>query len=288
MDKSENIVYMRVLIAFDNGEEEAPSVTKIAQQLGVTKYVVSRAVSRFAEIGYINRENVRRPFLTGDGRRAVKNYKEKIEIARYVYLMTGREVSEDVVFKAAMSYDDEDPVYKSFKSSYELYKIISMFKGSGGFSGRDFSIKVGNARIRADFKMTKVGDIKNCQSIRDTISMAQNGFEKPCEIVVINSDGSLLLRPVEMKHLSMLDKTEKKGHAVNLCYFKDNRFKNADFDGECYYIPLSCVQFTCKDNGIRSEINGEILLQMMCSAGKIHMPVSVAMMNVTISNNALI
>ena len=86
----------------------------------------------------------------------------------------------------------------------------------------------------------------------------------------------------------MLDKTEKKGHAVNLCYFKDNRFKNADFDGECYYIPLSCVQFTCKDNGIRSEINGEILLQMMCSAGKIHMPVSVAMMNMAISNNALI
>ena len=125
---------------------------------------------------------------------------------------------------------------------------------------------------------TELGD-KMC--IRDSLSMANRGFENPCEVIVKDHEGLVYLAVKTVSAQSMSSKNKMEGRIQKLQYLYDGEFRDGGIDGRYVFFPVTALRFISMGKGRDTLLHGSVCLKMQCSVGDMHMPESTAAVSYT-------
>lgn len=114
------------------------------------------------------------------------------------------------------------------------------------------------------------------------ISMANAGFEHPCELVVRDGIGMIHMRALNVSANSRKSGMLMQGKVQNVKYNYNNAFIDAEKNGDAICFPAECLNFLNIGSGVDQILHGSVCLKMKCSVGVIHMPESVAIFTILI------
>ena len=112
------------------------------------------------------------------------------------------------------------------------------------------------------------------------ISMANDGFFHPGILDIKMGHGGLVLKPKEVERESMMGKMVLKGKLSSLKYQVGEDYLECRMIKDDYIIPISKLRFHySKEERI---LQTSVKIKVKPTVGKIHMPESIAIMNVII------
>ena len=114
------------------------------------------------------------------------------------------------------------------------------------------------------------------------ISMANQGFEHPCELMVKDHQGLVYLTIKTVSAQSISSGKQMEGRIQKLQYLHDGKFRDGGMDGRYIYFPATALQFISMGKGRDTLLHGSVCLRMQCSVGEMHMPESTAVFTVFI------
>ena len=114
------------------------------------------------------------------------------------------------------------------------------------------------------------------------ISMANQGFEHPCELMVKDHQGLVYLTVKTVSAQSAFSGKQMEGRIQKLQYLCDGEFRDGGMEGRYIYFPATALQFISMGKGRDTLLHGSVCLKMQCSVGEMHMPESTAVFTVFI------
>ena len=122
------------------------------------------------------------------------------------------------------------------------------------------------------------------QHIRNgnNLSMANEGFEHPCTLVVKNGTGKIRLRAVTITGKSPVNRKKVTGKVESLSYLYNGEFIPADTSNDIITIPAEAVHFVNIGEKISQVIHGSVCIKIKCNLDSSLMPESVALLNMII------
>lgn len=263
---------LRIFMCFLNFIEENRKITKMAQALGVEKYEMSRQVAQLEKEGYVDRSDPRSPVLTAKGRQVAERLARRMELAQNHLIYEGVPRDEARHDAMMLTLYCGEKTFENIQLIEEMLRMKDVFPDRPSFSGRDFCEKINEGHYTFPFIIYRE-KVKN----GNNISMANKGFAHPCEVVVGESGGFVLLRAVDMNESSRLNGLKMKGKVQHLKYFDGRRFIEAAVNGDFIQIPLDHFIFhNIGEDAMNRILHGSICIKMCCSVGEIHMHESTA------------
>ncbi len=276
MSDSPDILRLRVLLTFLQ-DGESCTVMNIARTLGEEHYTVSRVLHALEEEGLVCREAPRRPRLTEKGLQEAQRYAERIRIAQnhLLYEGVGVEDAQNDAFHWALY--NSDATMRVIREMEELYRVKYELRGQTQFSGAVICKKLSDGAYPFPFIIYR-------EHVRggSNISMANEGFEHPCHLLVKSGTGTVQLRAMTVTAKSAVSGRSMSGKVQTLKYFDSGSFISAEFRGDVISIPASCLSFRNMGSGVGQVLHGSLCLKMKCSVGIVHMPESTALFTVMI------
>lgn len=268
----------KILMCFLQFSEENRKITKMAQSLGMEKYEMSRQVALLAKEELIDRNDVRNPILTPKGRLLAEKYANRMKLAQNHLTFEG--VAKEKIMKDALMLTlyCSDSFFETLQLLEETMRMKQFFAERKTFSGSEFceQIKDGNYTFPFIIYREKVKGHNN-------ISMANDGFVHPCEVIIRENGGVILLKAIEMNENSKFNGVKMRGMVQHLKYYDGKEFVEAVVSGGFIQIPLNCFHFVNIGSDTMTRVlHGSICLKMRCSVGEIHMPESTAIFTVLI------
>lgn len=268
----------KILMCFLQFSEENRKITKMAQSLGMEKYEMSRQVALLAKEELIDRNDVRNPILTPKGRLLAEKYANRMKLAQNHLTFEG--VAKEKIMKDALMLTlyCSDSFFETLQLLEETMRMKQFFAERKTFSGNEFceQIKDGNYTFPFIIYREKVKGHNN-------ISMANDGFVHPCEVIIRENGGVILLKAIEMNENSKFNGVKMRGMVQHLKYYDGKEFVEAVVSGGFIQIPLNCFHFVNIGSDTMTRVlHGSICLKMRCSVGEIHMPESTAIFTVLI------
>ncbi len=268
----------KILMCFLQFSEENRKITKMAQSLGMEKYEMSRQVALLAKEELIDRSDVRNPMLTPKGRLLAEKYANRMKLAQNHLTFEG--VAKEEIMKDALMLTlyCSDSFFETLQLLEETMRMKQFFAERKTFSGSEFceQIKDGNYTFPFIIYREKVKGHNN-------ISMANDGFVHPCEVIIRENGGVILLKAIEMNENSKFNGVKMRGMVQHLKYYDGKEFVEAVVSGGFIQIPLNCFHFVNIGSDTMTRVlHGSICLKMRCSVGEIHMPESTAIFTVLI------
>lgn len=262
----------RILMCFLNFTEGNRKIGKMAQALDMEKYEMSRCVAQLEKEGLADRSDARNPVLTPKGRRLAEMYAKRMELAQNHLMYEG--LPKDVARHDALmiTLHCSDTFFETIRLFEETMRMKEIFADRKAFSGREFCEKINDGRYTFPFIIYRE-KVKN----GNNISMANNGFAHPCEAVIGEGGGIVLIRAVDMEESSKFSGLQMKGRVKHLKYFDGRRFVEAAVNGNFIQIPLKHFNFmNIGSDNMTRILHGSICLKMCCTVGEAHMPESTA------------
>lgn len=263
---------LKIFMCFINFSEENRRITKMAQALGVEKYEMSRQVAQLEKEGYVDRSDPRSPKLTEKGRKLAEGYTRRMELAQNHLIYEGvpkEEARHDAIM---LTLYCGDKTFENIQRMEETLRMKEIFADKPNFSGREFSEEINEGHYTFPFIIYREKVKKG-----NNISMANKGFAHPCEVIVGEGGGFVLLKAVDMDEISGFSGLKMKGRVRHLKYFDGKQFIEAAVNGDFIQIPLDYFQFhSIGDDSLNRILHGSICLKMCCSVGQVHMPESTA------------
>lgn len=277
MDDNVKILRLRVLLCFLRLKPADCTVTAIARTLGEEKYSVSRAVASLEKDGYITRADVRSPQLTEKGTIVAKRYSERLEITLNHLLYEGVDMESAQKDAFVWALYCTDSTMDAVRSTEERYRVKYELREQKQFSGAALCKRLKDGCYNFPFLIFRE-HIKNGSNI----SMANEGFEHPCNLYVKKGVGTVQLRAVSLSAKSQLSGALMSGRVKTIRYFDSGRFVSAEQNGQIFSFPADVLQFINVGSNAGQILHGSVCLQMECSVGPIHMPESVAIFSMLI------
>lgn len=263
---------LKIFMCFLNFTEENRKITKMAQALGIEKYEMSRQVAQLEKEGYVDRSDPRKPVLTDKGRKLAERYAKRMELAQNHLIYEGVPKDEARHDAIMLTLYCGDKTFENIQLIEETLRMKEVFANKSSFSGREFSEKINDGHYTFPFIIYREKVKKG-----NNISMANKGFAHPCEVIIGESGGFVLLRAVNMNAFSGLNGIKMKGKVQHLKYFDGKRFVDAAVNGDFIQIPLEYFQFhNIGSDSLNRILHGSICFKMCCSVGQVHMPESTA------------
>lgn len=268
----------KILMCFLQFSEENRKITKMAQSLGLEKYEMSRQVGLLAKEGLIDRSDARNPMLTLKGRQLAEKYANRMKLAQNHLTFEG--IAKDEVIKDALmlTLHCSDNFFETIQLLEETMRMKEYFADRKTFSGSEFrdQIKDGSYTFPFIIYREKVKGHNN-------ISMANDGFAHPCEVIINESGEVVMLEAIEMNQNSKLNGVKMKGMVQHLKYYDGKEFVEAVVSGGFIQIPLKHFHFVNIGSDTMTKIlHGSICLKMRCTVGEIHMPESTVIFTIFI------
>ena len=272
---SPDVMRLRILLAFLN-DDETCTVGGIARTLNEPKQTISRYIIAMEKSGLLDRSNSRHPVLTEEGRKQANIYGDKINVIINYLMHEGLNIqsAKNDAYLWAL-YNSEDTM-KMIRKAEGFYRIKEKLKGHERFSGSMICQELDDGEYYLPFVIYK-GNFTN----GNNISMANNGFEHPCILSVLDGVGSIQLKATQVKACSASTGEKMHGIIKNLKYYDYGDFITAENSGVVYSIPASVLEFIHIGDGFGHKVHGSVFMKMQCSAGKIHMPESIAAFTIT-------
>ncbi len=277
MEENSKILKLRVLLCFLKSDPEDCTVTGISRTLGEEKYSVSRIITALEREGYINRDDVRNPVLTEKGYRAAARYSDRLDVTLGHLLYEGVDIESakrDAMFWALYCTDS---TMEAIRATEERYRVKYELRDRKQFGGAVLCKKLKDGCYPFPFLIFRE-HIKNGSNL----SMANEGFEYPCNLYVKNGAGTIQLRAVSLSAKSQLSGKLMSGRVKGFRYFDSGRFISAESNGQIFSFPADALQFVNVGSGTGQILHGSVCLQMECSVGPIHMPESTAIFTMLI------
>ena len=149
--------------------------------------------------------------------------------------------------------------------------IKEIFAGRRDFHGGDICNYLSDGSYYFPFIIYRE-QIKN----HNNLSMANRGFENPCEVIVKDHEGLVYLAAKTVSAQSMSSKNKMEGRIQKLQYLYDGEFRDGGIDGRYVFFPVTALRFISMGKGRDTLLHGSVCLKMQCSVGDMHMPESTA------------
>lgn len=271
------VLKLQVLMALHSPEEKERTVSYIAKSLALKPYQVSRIMTALESEGLADKSVDRHPQLTRMGEMKAEEYEEKISICITHLLYEGVEeeyARQDAIYWAM---NTSEQTMKVLKDANERYRIKRGLRGENNFSGNILC------------KIMREGDY-DCTFVfyrldpegGNILSMANQGFENPCKLIVRQGEGTIQLKAVPMVANSGMDGHSMTGEVSLFQYFDGQGFKQANRKGDYISFPANALEFVNCGTGVGQFMTGTAKIKMQCSVGKMHMPESIALFSITI------
>lgn len=277
MEETAKILRLRVLLCFLRFAPADCTVTAIARTLGEEKYTVSRAFASLERDGYITREDPRNPLITEKGYLTAKRYSERLDIALNHLLYEGVDMESAKQDAFVWALYCTDSTIEAVRATEARYRVKYELRDQKQFSGATLCRRLKDGCYAFPFLLFRE-HIKNGSNL----SMANEGFEHPCNLYVKKGVGTVQLRSVSLSAKSQLSGALMSGRIQSLRYFDAGRFLSAESNGQLFSFPADVLQFVNVGSNAGQILHGTVCLQMECSVGPVHMPESVAIFSMLI------
>lgn len=266
----------KILMCFFKFSKENRKITKMAQSLGLEKYEMSRQVALLESEGLIDRSDSRNMVLTPKGRKIAETYANHMELAINHLTYEGID-PEDVKHDAlVLTLNCSDSFFDRIQQLDETMRMKEYFSYKAEFSGKDFCEEIKEGTYSYPFIIYRE-KIKG----KTNISMANKAFLHPCEVIISEGGGIILLKAVEMSAPSGLNGIEMKGRCKRLEYFDGKQFIEVFEENGFLQLPLEYFHFVNIGTDTMDRVlHGSICLRMCCTVGPLHMPESTAIFTV--------
>lgn len=271
------VLKLQVLLALHSPEEKERTVSFIAKSLALKPYQVSRIMSTLEAEGLADKSVDRHPKLTRMGERKAEEYKEKISVCITHLLYEGVEETyarQDAVYWAM---NTSEQTMKVLKDANERYRIKRDLRGENNFSGNILCKIMKEGEYDCTFVFYRLDP-----EGESVLSMANQGFENPCRMIVRQGVGTIQLKAVPMVANSGMDGHSMTGEVSSFQYFDGQGFKPANRRGDDISFPANALEFVNCGTGVGQFMTGTVKIKMQCSVGKMHMPESIALFSITI------
>lgn len=269
------ILKLRILICFLEMSQESCTVTNLSKTLVKEKYAVSRAMMALEKEGLLDRSEVRHPALTPAGSDAAKKYAERMDIAMNHLIYEG--VAPQAAQKDArvLSLYCSDEIFEVIRGTEERYRVKHVLRNRKNFDGSVLCRTLRDGSYSLPFILYRE-NVKN----HDNISMANEGFEHPCDLTVQKDLGVIRLKALPVTHSSAADGLKKSAKLSSLKYFDGEHYCDAERNGDFWHIPAEVLHFVNIGNDVGRVLHGSVCLKMSISIGPVHMPESVAIFTI--------
>ena len=268
-----DILKMRILICFL--EMKNCTVTTLAKTLGEEKYTISRAMIALGKEGFLDRSLPRNPRLTEAGILAAQKYRERMDIAinHLIYEGVGAEMAQrDARFLSLYcSYE----TFQIIQGMEERYRIKHVLRNRKKFDGSVLCRELRDGSYSLPFIIYKKHAKEN-----NNISMANDGFEHPCRLIIRRGVGIIRLKAVSVTHPSAADGKKRCAKINSLKYADSDRFCDAERSGDFWQFPAEVLHFVNAGSETGGVFHGSVCLRMTNAMGKMHMPESTAIFTI--------
>ena len=264
---------LRYLLELEKVGNERGVVTKIAETCNVNHTSVSRYLKSCQQNGILNQEFE----FTQAGKIWLANYKRILEgLDSYMrdIGISETEIQENI---------------KNMVENVRMHTLSSIVENHQRLNGIPKSEKRENVTNNFLKEVLPVGTecpvyfmlyrkengTERGTSLNLSVSMADNGFEKPAQLRHNRRGSWLVLKLREMSAKSRIHGKEMQGQLSSLKYEKDGMLLHAKIKDGVLKIPLEACRFHRRQGG---EIKGILPVTMTCTVGRAHMPESTAIL----------
>lgn len=274
-----NQLQIKLLLYFLEAEPKKRTVTDAAKYLGKTKVFVTRTLDKLEKMDIVQRVESRKTVLTSYGNQLGMAYQKKLKVAeRYMQFQDLPPALARENAMAMLSAGFTDEFINRMEEQEERLRVKEIFAGRNSFSGEELCENLKDGSYMLPFVIYRE-HIKN----GNNLSMANQGFEHPCELVVKDHIGVVYLQIKNVSAPSAQGGRMMEGKIEKLQYQQEEQFLNAGREGRYVYFPASALSFITMGNGREEVLHGSVCLNMQCSVGALHMPESKALFTMLIS-----
>ena len=112
----------------------------------------------------------------------------------------------------------------------------------------------------------------------NNLSMANRGFENPCELIVKDHEGLVYLAVKTVSAESMSSGKKMEGRVNKMQYLYDGEFRDGGIDGRYVYFPVTALNFIAMGKGPGHPAPRQRMPENAVQRRDIHMPESSAIL----------
>ncbi len=272
MSENLNGIQIQLLLYFLEAEPKKRTVTDAARYLNKPKSTLTHILDSLDELSLMERVEGRKSVLTTAGKRTAQQllHQRKI-LEQYMQYqdIPPAQIKENALRALSAGFSDEFMARLAEQEGRMHLKEI--FAGHRDFHGGDICNYLKDGSYYFPFIIYRE-QIKN----HNNLSMANKGFENPCELIVKDHEGLVYLAVKTVSAESMSSGKKMEGRVNKMQYLYDGEFRDGGIDGRYVYFPVTALNFIAMGKGRDTLLHGSVCLKMQCSVGDMHMPESTA------------
>ena len=261
---------IQLLLYYLTAEPSKRTVTDSARSLNMSKWVVTRTLDTLEKLNIVERLENRKTVLTVPGVKLAEKYqKQKKVLEKYMQYqdIPPAQIKENALRALAAGFSDE--FMERLAEQESRMHIKEIFAGRKNITGNELCEYLKDGSYFFPFIIYRE-HIKN----HNNISMANEGFEHPCELIVKNREGLVYLTVRTISAQSASSGKTMEGRIKKIQYLYKGKFFDGGIDGRYVYFPATALEFISMGKGRDTLLNGSVCLKMQCSVGDMHMPES--------------
>ena len=263
---------IQLLLYYLEAEPKKRTVTDSAKILGTTKWAVTRALDALEKQDVVERQENRKTVLTASGKKLAEKCRGQMKILeQYMQYQDIPPVQIKENALRALSAGFSDEFMARLAEQEGRMRLKEIFAGHRNFHGGDICNYLKDGSYYFPFIIYRE-QIKN----HNNLSMANKGFENPCELIVKDHEGLVYLAVKTVSAESMSSGKKMEGRVNKMQYLYDGEFRDGGIDGRYVYFPVTALNFIAMGKGRDTLLHGSVCLKMQCSVGDMHMPESTA------------
>ena len=263
---------IQLLLYYLEAEPKKRTVTDSARILGTTKWAVTRALDALEKQDVVERQENRKTVLTASGKKLAEKCRGQMKILeQYMQYqdIPPAQIKENALRALSAGFSDE--FMDRLAEQEGRMRLKEIFAGRRDFHGGDICNYLKDGSYYFPFIIYRE-QIKN----HNNLSMANKGFENPCELIVKDHEGIIYLAVKTVSAESMSSGKKMEGRVNKMQYLYDGEFRDGGIDGRYVYFPVTALNFIAMGKGRDTLLHGSVCLKMQCSVGDMHMPESTA------------
>ena len=198
---------IQLLLYYLTAEPSKRTVTDSARSLNVSKWVVTRTLDTLEKLNIVERLENRKTVLTVPGVKLAEKYqKQRKVLEKYMQYqdIPPAQIKENALRALAARFSDE--FMDRLAEQESRMHIKEIFAGRRDFHGGDICNYLSDGSYYFPFIIYRE-QIKN----HNNLSMANRGFENPCEVIVKDHEGLVYLAAKTVSAQSMSSKNKMEG-----------------------------------------------------------------------------
>lgn len=272
MSEKLSAVQIQFLLYFLEAEPKKRTLSYAARYLNKPKSTLTHVLDSLETMALMERAETRKSALTAAGQSVARELLHRRRILeQYMQYndIPPAQIKENAL--RALTAGFSDNFIERLTEQADRMRLKEIFAGRRSFYGGEICDHLSDGSYYFPFIIYRE-QIKN----HNNISMANRGFENPCELIVKDHKGLIYLAVKTLSAESMSSGKRMEGRINKIQYLYDGEFRNGGIDGRYVYFPVTALHFISMGKGRDTLLHGSVCLKMQCSVGELHMPESAA------------